>query len=420
MRLVLFVLFPILFVGVVAFLIYGLKPPDSIKIATGIHGGGYWQIGQLYKAELARDGIWVELIETEGSVENIQKLESGEVDVAFVQGGIDLPQDQGLQSLGAIFLEPMVAFSAKTSSVAANAGEWDAVRVAAGTRDSGTRAAALALIEAAELQDAGITLVEAGGFDAIQALYSDTADVVLFVAPLDAPYLRDAIFDPGVVFLPMALVDALALKLPGASAVVVPAGSITLDPPRPSQDIKILALRASLIATPDLHSAIADRLANAARIIHSQAGVLQRSAEYPNTASPPVPLNNIARELINSGPNALHGVLPYWIAAQFGSVLLLLLPLLFLAPLLRIVPSGYVWFQKRRVWRYYQRIAALEEELGQAQTAAEVDAVANDIDEVDTTLATLKLPLAYRQGAYDARLHINLIRQEIARRKTAG
>lgn len=78
-----------------------------------------------------------------------------------------------------------------------------------------------------------------------------------------------------------------------------------------------------------------------------------------------------------------------------------------------------MWFQKRRVWRFYQRIAALEEELGKAQTSTEVEEVAKNIEEVDTALANLNLPLAYRQGAYDARLHIDLIRQEIARRRTA-
>lgn len=420
MRLLILVLLPILFVGMIAFLILGLKPPSSIRLATGVSGGGYWQIGQLYKAELARDGIHIDLVETAGSVENIKKLVSGEVDVAIVQGGLNLPRESGLQSLGAIFLEPMVVFRGKLSPIGGNAGEWEGIRLAAGAEGSGSRAAAIALIEAAGHRDTGITLVDAGGPDAIDALYSGKADAALFVAPLDAPYLMDAIFDPNIEFVPMALVDALALKLRGASSVTVPAGSITLDPPRPPEDVKILALRASMIAGPDLHPAVADRLVTAAKIIHGQPGILQSSREYPKTESPPAPLNEVAEELINTGPNFLHAVLPYWIAAQFGRVLLLLLPLLFLAPLLRLVPSGYVWFQKRRVWRFYQKIAALEEELGQARTLGDVDAVADSIEELDTSVANLNLPLAYRQVAYDARLHIDLIRQEIARRRAAN
>ena len=84
MRVFLFSLVPFLLIGLVAFLIFGLRPPDSIRLAAGIDGGGYWQIGQLYKTRLARDGIRVELIETEGSVENIELLAAGKVDAAFV------------------------------------------------------------------------------------------------------------------------------------------------------------------------------------------------------------------------------------------------------------------------------------------------------------------------------------------------
>ncbi|WP_170603960.1 TAXI family TRAP transporter solute-binding subunit [Ruegeria arenilitoris] len=417
MRLFLFFLVPALFVVLIAFLILGLKPPTSIRLAAGIDGGGYWQIAQLYKAELARDGIEVEVIQTEGSLENISKLVSGGADIAFVQGGIDIPQDVGLQSVGAMFPEPLVIFKSKFGVIGSNPGEWSELRLAAGSEESGTRAAAIALIKAAGLQNVGIKLIDASGTAALNALYNNLADAALFVTPLDSPYLMEAIFDPEVIFVPMALVDAIALKFPGARSVTVPAGSITLDPPRPPEDVKILTLTASMIATADLHPAAADRLANAALKIHGERSILQDPREYPNTDSPPVPLNKVASELITSGSNVLHNYLPYWIAAQFGRVLLLLLPLLFLAPLLRVIPSGYVWFQKRRVWRFYQRIAALEQELSEATTAEEVNAVANNIEELDMNLATLKLPLAYRQGAYDARLHIDLIRQEILRRR---
>lgn len=417
MRLALVVLLPVLFVGLIAFLIFELRPPKSIRLAAGIDGGGYWQIGELYKSELARDDIRVDLVQTDGSVENLQKLIAGEVDVAFVQGGIGIPQDDGLASLGAIFLEPLVVFRGVSSVIDPNPGEWAGLRLAAGAPGSGTRAAAIDLIRAAELQEVGIALIDAGGPAAIEALYANEADAALFVAPLDAPYLMDAIFDPDVVFVPLALVDALALKFPGARSVTIPAGSITLDPPRPPEDVKILALRASMIAVAGLHPAVADRLANAALRIHSDRNILQTAGEYPNTASPPVPMNEVAGEVITSGSNVLHDVFPYWIAAQFGRVLLLLLPLLFLAPLLRIIPSGYVWIQRRRVWRFYQEIVTLETALGQAATPQEIDEVADNIEEVDRNLAALKLPLAYRQAAFDARLHIDLIRQEIQRRR---
>lgn len=416
MRVAFVLLVPIVLVALVAFSIYGLTPPTSIRLATGAVGGGYWQLGEIYKTELARDGIAVELVETKGSIENIQRLVSGDTDVAFVQGGLNELKGKQLESLGAIFPEPVVIFRHTSVQLSSNPGEWRGVRLAAGLVGSGTRAAASALIKAAGLQDAGISLVAAGGSDAIAELHAGAADALLFVSPLDAPYLMDAIFDPDLIFVPMGLIDALALSFPGSRAVTIPAGSITLDPPRPPQEVDILTLTASMIGAFDLHPAVADRLVHASFTIHGNRNVLQEFREYPNTNSPPVPINEVAWHLINSGPSFLHEFLPYWVAAQFGRVVLLVLPLLFLAPLLRIIPAAYVWYQKRRVWRYYQQITALETELDHAFTRDEVETLSKKFEDIDLSLSKLKLPLAYRQDAYDARLHIDLIRQEVARR----
>ncbi len=172
-----------------------------------------------------------------------------------------------------------------------------------------------------------------------------------------------------------------------------------------------------MIATDKLHPAVVDRLVHSANKIHGDRTVLQAAKEFPNTNSPPAPINDVAWHMINSGPNILHDIFPFWVAAQFGRVLLFLLPLFFLAPLLRFVPALYVWFQNRRVWRHYQHIASLEAEIEGAATAEDIEAVAKKLDDISTTLANLNLPLAYRQKAYDARMHIELIAQEIERRR---
>ena len=418
MRIVLALLATVILLGTVAYFAIGLKPPERIRLATGIVEGGYWQIGEQYKTELAKDGIVVELLETAGSLENVKMVGAGDADVAIVQGGLELAKDANLQSLGAIFLEPIAIFRGQSSPLGSNPGEWRDIRLAAGPVGSGTRAAALTLVEAAGVSGAGIELIEAGGADALTALRDGTVDALLFVSPLAAPFLMEAIFDPDVLFVSMSLIDALALKLPGAIAATMPAGAISLNPPRPPAEIKVLTLKASLVSNNDLHPALVDRLVHAATVLHSDRDVLHGYREYPSADAPPVPMNESARQLILNGPNMLHDVLPYWIAAQFGRFLLLLLPLFFvLPPMLRAVPMVYVWFQRRRVWSQYQRIEELEAELSEAKTARDLEAVIEKLDALDASVSNLKLPLAYRQGAYDARLHIDLVRQEINRRQ---
>ena len=418
MRIILALVVPVLIVLLVIFSINSLTPPESIRLAAGSKGGGYWQVGLRYQSKLARDDIRVELVETAGSIENIQRLVDGDVDVAFVQGGLDLPSDHNLQSLGAIFPEPLVIFRHVSADVSRYPGEWKGLKLAAGEVGSGTRAAAIALVEAAGMQNSGIELVEKGGTESIAALRAREADAALFVSPLDAPYLKEALLDPQLELVQLALVDAISFNFNSAHSAVVPAGAATLDPPIPAEDVKILTLTASMIAQSALNTAVIERFEHTANKLHADRTVLQEAKEYPNTNSPPAPMNDVAWHMITSGTNVLHDFFPFWIAAQFGRVLLLLLPLLFLAPLLRAIPSGYVWFQNRRVWRHYQRISSLEVEMQNASGIDEIDVIAKKLDEVSEALASLKLPLAYRQKAYDARLHIDLIRTEIERRRT--
>ena len=62
------------------------------------------------QAELAREGITVELRATAGSVENVRLLAdpAGDVDVAFVQGGVRASApDAELLSLGSLYFEPL-------------------------------------------------------------------------------------------------------------------------------------------------------------------------------------------------------------------------------------------------------------------------------------------------------------------------
>src|SRR2546427_474048 len=75
-------------------------PPHHIVLATGQEGGAYYLFGLHYQALLAREGIDVTVRPTSGSVENIQLLQNGQADVAFVQGGtgtsVDAPSLRAL------------------------------------------------------------------------------------------------------------------------------------------------------------------------------------------------------------------------------------------------------------------------------------------------------------------------------------
>ena len=52
-------------------------PPQEVTIAAGGEGGAYFAFAQRYRWHLARQGIDVTVLETGGSVDNLQRLQAG-------------------------------------------------------------------------------------------------------------------------------------------------------------------------------------------------------------------------------------------------------------------------------------------------------------------------------------------------------
>ena len=117
-------------------------PPDSVVMATGSEEGAYQAFAKRYAAYLAREGIELQLRTTAGSVENLALLRSGEVELGFIQGGVDDQQTEPeLTSLGSVYYEPLWMFHRADVGV-------DTLRdlrgqmIAVGPAGSGTRALA--------------------------------------------------------------------------------------------------------------------------------------------------------------------------------------------------------------------------------------------------------------------------------------
>ena len=72
----------------VAYQFVAPAPPRHLSIATGGESGAYYAFAKRYAEVLARQGIALEVKTSAGSQENLERLEQGEVEVAFVQGGI--------------------------------------------------------------------------------------------------------------------------------------------------------------------------------------------------------------------------------------------------------------------------------------------------------------------------------------------
>ncbi|MDB4731149.1 TAXI family TRAP transporter solute-binding subunit, partial [Akkermansiaceae bacterium] len=135
----------IIVVSVVVWFVTRETLPKTIRIATAQDGGLYHEFGEaLQKSLEERTGRKVELIQTEGSVENAKLLREGEADVAIVQGGSSSFDD--LSVIAPLYPE-VVHILARSNLSLDSVADLKSHRVVFGPSGSGMRASAERLLE---------------------------------------------------------------------------------------------------------------------------------------------------------------------------------------------------------------------------------------------------------------------------------
>lgn len=395
-------------------ILFLLLPPQKLTLAAGARGGAYALMAERYQAILARDDIEVEILYTNGSVDNAMLLDTGAIDAAFLQAGV--PVRTGMaEAIGGLFYEPMIFLARKGADIPTNPALWRDLRIAGGLPGSGTAAAFRDFQKAVGLPEGANQVLELGFAQSVFALESGGIDLAFFVSNIEAPYLTQAFQSETLALLRLSYTDAISRHLDYADIVDIPTGAVSLSPVQPAAAQQMLALKAQLVIDPHLHPALVNRLTMAAKELHGHRDLLTERGAFPSPEGIGMPVNSVSRQLIQDGPSTWHNLLPFWAAAQVNRVLLLTLPiLLLLVPLLRVLPLMYAYFRGWQVWKHYGRIREIEAQLSTEMKAVDLATLSEELEDVDARIAQLKLPLAYRQTAYHARMHIDLVRKRIA------
>ncbi|MDX1401837.1 MAG: TAXI family TRAP transporter solute-binding subunit, partial [Kiloniellales bacterium] len=143
----------------IAFRFVEPPPPSHVTIASGGEGGAYFEFAQEYRDILAREGIDLEVLETAGSVANLELLSDAQsaVDLALLQGGIITESPENLTALASVFIEPIWVFYREDGRETSGADNGDGVlptglpsfkgrHIGVGAPGSGTRYLALQLL----------------------------------------------------------------------------------------------------------------------------------------------------------------------------------------------------------------------------------------------------------------------------------
>lgn len=393
--------------------IIGPAPPRTITMATGAAGSAQQVFGEQYRALLAEHGVELRLVATEGSVDNLQRLNdpASGVSVGFAQAGLSTSAAApDLRSLGTVFYEPVwVLHRGDLPRRAADL--FKDKRVSIGPEGSGTRKLALELIAALGFDPAGIDFRDQRDQDAASALLGGDLDVAIIIAPWESRVVRRLLATEDINAVPFPRADAHVALRPFLNKLVVPEGVADLARNKPLQDLQLVAPKTSLVVRKDLHPALQYLLLDAAFRIHSTPGIFQKAGQFPSAEPMDFPLSDEARQYYLTGPPFLQRYLPFWLAILVGRLLVILIPVIgVIFPLIRLLPVVYGWVVRRRVFRLYGELKFLEAEMEARSAGVDVKDLLDRLDRLEDRANHLRVPTAFAHFLYTLRVHIGLVR----------
>ena len=393
-------------------------PPKTITITTGPEHSNFWNDAQKYRKILARNGVTLKIVMSEGSLDNLKKLNDPTtgVDIGFVQGGLaaDMSTD-GLMSLGSIAYVPVSVFYRGKETID-RLSELRGKRVAIGLQGSGSRVLALTLLKANGIVPGGKTaLLDMGGDEAAKALTDGKIDAAFLMGDsATPPTMGKLLRAPGIRLLDFAQASGYARRFSYLNELKIPKGVFDFGRNIPDHDIRLIAPTAELVARENLHPALSDLLIDAAKEVHSGANVLQRANEFPAPLAHEFRISDDATRYYKSGKGFFYRTLPYWLASLVDRTVVVLLPLiLLLIPAFKLVPLLYGWRIKSRIYRWYGSLIALERG-ATTHTPEEHAEMLQRLDQIEEAVNRMKMPLAFADQFYVLREHIGFVRSRLA------
>jgi TRAP-type uncharacterized transport system substrate-binding protein len=281
-----------------------------LRMTAGQEAGTRHRIAQALRREAARRSLVIELYEVTGSEEALQAVESGRIDAAFVQGGLEMVEHQGLRQVAALHLEPLHLLVKEEihHAVTRNLSGLRGKAVNLGERGSGTYLLATELMALSGLR-AGMDYSETTHSYADlerEIERSCLPDAVFTVSTLPSPIARHLVTRHRYRLTALPFREAFALgaldqdyapqEPAGAKATridrrhvydaLIPAFAYEIEPGVPPEAIHTLGTRLLLVARKDMAAITVRRLLEV--IFNSPfAQVLQPPLDAKQLETPP-------------------------------------------------------------------------------------------------------------------------------------
>ena len=236
--------------GIVAHYVYEVLPRAySLKITGGdILGNRHYLAGAL-RDEVLPDGVSLDVLPTNGSLEALGLVSEGKLDFALIQGGLKLPFENVVHVAN---LAPELLHFLVRPDIKDIAG-LRGMRINLGSKKGGTRVIAKQLLEFSGLQD-GIDYVETnlGTEDLLELRKDRVPDVVVITSFAPSNVADYVVKQYGYSLLEIPFPSALALRQGWVADTKVMAYMYSVQPPVPPRDVKTVGVNLQLVANAKL------------------------------------------------------------------------------------------------------------------------------------------------------------------------
>jgi TRAP-type uncharacterized transport system substrate-binding protein len=394
-------------------------PPTTLTITSGPPGSSFETNAMQYAQILARTGVKLKIVPSEGSEQNLERLNDRamRVDVGFVQvGPASEMSNSVLMSLGSISYQPLLIFYRSQTNIVLLS-ELKNKRLAIGPEGSGTRSLALNLLvlNGIATNDAS-TLLDLDAGAAADALLKGTVDAVFLMGDsASSQIMRRLLLTPEIRIYNFTQADGYTRRIAYLNKLEIPMGSLDFGKNVPAQDLYLIGPTVEILARPSLHPALSDLLLEAAQEVHGGAKLFQRKGDFPAPLAYNFRISPDATRFYKSGKKILYRSLPFWLASLVNRILVSFVPLIVVSiPLIRAFPALYKWRVRLVIYRRYRALISLERESMTKITPEQRAEMLTRLDAIENAVNKMRVPASFADQFYSLRGHIDFVREHLA------
>ncbi len=255
---------------------------SHLVISGGSPGGAYQRIAEALAAQIRAElpDTKVEVIPSQGSLENVARVESGRAQLGLVQNDVDGPET--IRVLSPLHEEVLHLFVAKGSGITQRS-HLQGKRVAVGPKGGGTAELIRNLFELHGLSGADVELVYKPTAEGLADVRAGTVQVCAMVTALGSPVCRDILARGDVQLLGISepgleggVVDGFRLHYPFIHPATIPRGSYATSQAgvvEPADPLGTIGVRSLLICRSDLPDKVTRAVVDA--VIHARPKLIE-------------------------------------------------------------------------------------------------------------------------------------------------